>query len=214
MSLDISKLKHVRHRGRKTIAQCPACAEAEHDHKGEHLIINEDGRFGCVLYPGHSADARAHRKRIFEFCGNKEIQPLIVHKPSTLNTPGYPKGIPSVPSGTRSGTLGRLGRVLQTHALQSSEKNGSTDTRLATRCKSGKGVLGVLKEPPHRPLGEHERDLMLRWCDRDIDSLILEARQLFNATVVAIDPPAGANRNPNRHSLERQLTLGFNHMTL
>jgi hypothetical protein len=65
-----------------------------------------------------------------------------------------------------------------------------------------------------RPLSEHERDLMLRWCDRDSDSLILEARQLFNATIVAINPPAGANRNFNRHRLERQLTLGFNHMTL
>jgi hypothetical protein len=79
MSLNISKLKHVRARGTKTIARCPACAETEADKKGEHLVINANGKFGCVVYPGNSADAKAHRKRIFELCGLREIQPLIVH---------------------------------------------------------------------------------------------------------------------------------------
>jgi hypothetical protein len=40
-------------------------------------------------------------------------------------------------------------------------------------------------------------------CDRDSDSLILEARQLFNATIVAINSPAGAIRKLNRHTSER-----------
>ena len=52
MSLDISKLRKVRTRGTKVTAQCPACAESGHDSTNEHLIIYEDGRFGCVVYPG------------------------------------------------------------------------------------------------------------------------------------------------------------------
>src|SRR6266566_9756717 len=79
MSLDVSKLQNVRLRGAKTTARCPACAEAGRDNKGEHLIINVEGQFGCVLYPGHSADARKHRKRIFALCGDRAIKPLIVH---------------------------------------------------------------------------------------------------------------------------------------
>ena len=99
MSLDISKLENVRKRGGKVIARCPACAEAGHDQKGEHLVINADGRFGCVVYPGDSADAKEHRKRIFALCGDREIKPLAVH-----------------PSG-----LGRLGR------LPESSFSGQTD---------------------------------------------------------------------------------------
>jgi hypothetical protein len=79
MSLDVSKLERVCCRGRKTIARCPACAEAGHDRRGEHLFINENGSFGCIIYPGSLPNAKAHRKRIFALCGNREFQPLIVH---------------------------------------------------------------------------------------------------------------------------------------
>jgi hypothetical protein len=64
MSLDISKLKKVCNRGKKITAQCPACAESGRDNKGEHLLINADAGFACVVYPGDSADAKEHRKRI------------------------------------------------------------------------------------------------------------------------------------------------------
>jgi hypothetical protein len=83
MSLDISKLENVRVRGNKVTARCPACEEVGHDQKGEHLVINANGAFGCVVYPGNSADAKAHRKRMFALCGDREIKPLAVH-PSTL----------------------------------------------------------------------------------------------------------------------------------
>jgi len=33
------------------------------DQKGEPLFIYADGRFGCVVYPGESADAKAHRSK-------------------------------------------------------------------------------------------------------------------------------------------------------
>ena len=75
MSLDTSKLENVHG---KVIARCPACAEGGHDQKGEHLVINADGSFGCVLYPGDSADAKAHRKRIFALCGDRTTKPLAV----------------------------------------------------------------------------------------------------------------------------------------
>src|SRR4030095_5455907 len=82
MSLDISKLEHVRGRGKKTIARCPACAEAGEDRKGEHLLINEDGSFGCIIHPGNSPEAKAHRKQIFALCGDREIRPLKVSRRS------------------------------------------------------------------------------------------------------------------------------------
>ena len=68
--LDLNKLEKVRRRGRKYIARCPACAEAGGDRKGEHLFFGEDGRFGCVQFPG--PDGKQHRKRIFELAGIPE----------------------------------------------------------------------------------------------------------------------------------------------
>jgi hypothetical protein len=83
MSLDVSKLTKVRERKGKTVARCPACALSGGDRKCEHLVINEDGRFGCVVYPGRGPDAKAHRRRIFEICGDREIKPLVVQAART-----------------------------------------------------------------------------------------------------------------------------------
>lgn len=66
-ALDITRLEKVRHTGGKTIARCPACAEAERDKAGEHLFIGPDGKFGCVDNPGPQGEA--HRKRIFALIG-------------------------------------------------------------------------------------------------------------------------------------------------
>lgn len=71
MALDPSKLENVQESGRKTIARCPACAEAGADEKGNHLVIREDGRFGCVLHPG--AGGKAHRSRIFALVGIQTV---------------------------------------------------------------------------------------------------------------------------------------------
>ncbi|MCX6993046.1 MAG: AAA family ATPase [Kiritimatiellaeota bacterium] len=67
IGLDISRLEKVRHTGGKTIARCPACAEAGRDKAGEHLFIGPDGKFGCVDNPGPQGEA--HRKRIFVLIG-------------------------------------------------------------------------------------------------------------------------------------------------
>ena len=69
MAIDLSKLENCRSKGHRVIARCPACAEIGHDRKGNHLFINEEGRFGCVVYPG--LDGHEHRKRIFELVGDK-----------------------------------------------------------------------------------------------------------------------------------------------
>lgn len=70
--LDPSKLEAVKQRGEKTIARCPACAEAGADNAGEHLVIYPSGKFGCCACPG---DAE-HRRRIFTLAGTPEAPAL------------------------------------------------------------------------------------------------------------------------------------------
>jgi len=72
--IDLSKLHKPRIKSGKTIAQCPACAETGNDNGADHLFINSDGKFGCVLYQG--ADGNEHRKRIFELAGIPEEKPI------------------------------------------------------------------------------------------------------------------------------------------
>jgi len=86
MGLDISKLENVKQRGNNTIARCPACEEDGGDNKGEHLFINSEGRFGCVLYP--QEEGKLHRKRIFELVGLKKEVPktFTVHKAEKKRT--------------------------------------------------------------------------------------------------------------------------------
>ena len=55
--------------GPAIIARCPACAEDGADDKGEHLIVFDDGRFGCVVYPRGDDESEEHRSRILELVG-------------------------------------------------------------------------------------------------------------------------------------------------
>ena len=73
-TLDLNQLKNMQPKGSKTIAQCPACAEAGGDAKGNHLVITGTGAdgspiFGCVVHRGQNPDATLHRKRILELAG-------------------------------------------------------------------------------------------------------------------------------------------------
>ena len=79
-TLDHARLKNVHSAGAKIIAQCPACAEAGGDKAGEHLVITEAGKFGCIKYQG--PDGEAHRKRIFAMVGlsAKREQPRPTHR--------------------------------------------------------------------------------------------------------------------------------------
>jgi len=187
MSLDISKLENVRKRGAKAIARCPACAEVGHDQKGEHLVINADGSFGCVVYPGDSADAKEHRKRIFALCGDRGIKPLAV-RPAGLGRLGRLRESHSAVTTIKTGLLGRLGRLFQTHSGTELTHAGGNDDRTTEKLNDFKGgVPGVLSDQtatPRRPLSERERSLLMRWCGTDDDAIILEARSLFNGTIV------------------------------
>lgn len=65
MALDLNRLEKVRTASGKTIARCPACAEADGDREGKHLAIFADGRFACVTHQGD----KEHRRRVFELAG-------------------------------------------------------------------------------------------------------------------------------------------------
>ena len=67
MIIDILKLENCKKFGNKIVSRCPACQELGQDKTGNHLIIYEDGRFGCVVYP--SGSGTEHRKRIFQLIG-------------------------------------------------------------------------------------------------------------------------------------------------
>ena len=187
MSLDISKLKNAHTRGDKTIAQCPACAEVGHDQKGEHLFINADGRFGCVVYPGSSTEAKEHRKRIFALCGDREIKPLVTHR--TTETASVGRSGRSFQSHSeiapiKTGLLGRLGRVFETHA----RRNAETQTSDFALAKQNEFTIGVPAVPesrlvPHRPLSQRERATLAR-AGAENDPLIVTALNLFKATIV------------------------------
>jgi hypothetical protein len=159
MSLDISKLKNVCAHGDKTTAGCPACAEAGHDQKGEHLVINADGSFGCVVYPGDSAEAKGHRKRIFALCGDRKIKPLIVRSP-VLGRLGQVDQSHSAGEPLKTGLLGRLGRVFQTH-LEAEQIHGDREDRKAKKlndCEKGvPGVPNMSAGEPHKPYTGRER---------------------------------------------------------
>jgi hypothetical protein len=159
MSLDISKLEHVHAHGGKTTARCPACAEGGHDQSGEHLVINADGSFGCVVYPGDSTEAKAHRKRIFALCGDLEIRPLLVH-PADLGRLGRVNQSQLSDQPLKTGLLGRLGRLFQTH-LEAEQMHGDREDRKAKKlndCERGvPGVPNMSAGEPHKPHTERER---------------------------------------------------------
>lgn len=85
MSLNILKLENCNKKSGKAVARCPACAEMGQDRQGNHLILYDNGRFGCVKYQGN--EGIEHRKRIFQLVGeSKEIKIIIdVKNPSQLS---------------------------------------------------------------------------------------------------------------------------------
>ncbi|MCG2713755.1 MAG: hypothetical protein L6308_02780 [Candidatus Omnitrophica bacterium] len=108
MGLDLFKLEKVRRRGLNINARCPACAEAGHDRKGEHLFINDTGQFGCVLFPGQ--DGQQHRQRIFELVGVKEVsgKGFQIRKAVSFLVAG--------PTIIQKDILGHLGHIKSIHA--------------------------------------------------------------------------------------------------
>ena len=135
MALDITKLENVKEQAGKIIARCPACAEGDQDKKGEHLFINDENCFGCVVYPGEAG--REHRQRIFALVGIKttgtyiDVQWVENRQPNII--------IPDV--------LGRLGRLnltsfekIENNKLDSMQKDYSNDVpSVPDQCTSNTG---------------------------------------------------------------------------
>ncbi len=63
--IDLIKLENAVAMAGKTIARCPACAADGHDSTGNHLVVFEDGRYGCVCHPGDTE----HRRKIWMLVG-------------------------------------------------------------------------------------------------------------------------------------------------
>lgn len=59
----------LRKQGAKMVGQCPVCAQAGGDKQRNHLVVQADGRFGCVVHPGPSG--KEHRRQIFQLIGDK-----------------------------------------------------------------------------------------------------------------------------------------------
>ena len=186
MSLDFSKLQNLRIRGEKTTARCPACAESGGDNKGEHLIINPQGRFGCVVYAGKGPDAKQHRRRIFALCGDRELKPLLIRpaiKPPSSGRSGRPFQSHSTNAPAKTGLLGRLGRAFGSHARRHPKIQGGVFLG-AQQNDSGTCVPAVPTEvKAHRPLSEREWAILVR-AGAENDPLIISALNLFDATVV------------------------------
>lgn len=163
MGLDESKLESMKRQGKALVARCPACAEEGHDHKGNHLFIAGDGRFGCVLYPG--AQGSSHRKRIFELVGIKE-------RNSTGKDGIGPVRSKDVkpPEVVETGVLGRLGRL----ELGSKEIKKDTCAGLIGDCKSYLSSKKPVPNVPEEPI------------DADTLQTIDFIKKCFNGNVVRI----------------------------
>jgi hypothetical protein len=187
MSLDISKLQNLRMRGEKTTARCPACAESGGDKKGEHLIINPQGHFGCVVYAGNGAEAKEHRRRIFALCGDRKIKPLVIYlaeETAASGRSGRPFQSHSEEAPIKTGLLGRLGRVFQSH-LERRREIEASGFPLLQQNDIRSAVPAVLESEvrPNRPLTDREI-LLLRRAGAENDPIIITALNLFNATIV------------------------------
>jgi len=145
--------------------------------------MNADGRFACVVYPGDSADAKEHRRRIFALCGDRQAKPLVVRPAAGKTALGSALETHSTLAPLKTDLLGRLGQLFETHLEQHQEIEDVLPARELS--DSERGVLTVLKPPvrPNRPLAEREL-LLLRHAGMENDELAITALNLFNATIV------------------------------
>ena len=145
MSLDPSRLENVRQCGGKTIARCPACAEEDRDTKGVHLIIYQDGKFGCITCPG--APGHEHRKRILALAGDPATRRrgaclILIHRPAALMKPKSPE---------REVDLGRIVRVdpARLQSRLADDVGGADDSLPEIACDpDNSGRLGRLFPTP------------------------------------------------------------------
>lgn len=190
MSLDIARLEKVRQVGGKTIARCPACAEDGNDEKGEHLVIMQDGRFGCVAHPG--AAGKSHRQRIFALAGEAHARTrgaciVRVRRPATSNL----RQIAGLLDG-----IGRFGRVSATYARtreQNTVHEGEMHTDMFTHTRESEKTPSKPSSPSN-DIRTQRRQMPPPECG---DPLMATALATFNgprqsdAVAQDIDPETG-----------------------
>ena len=168
----MSKLENVKHHSTKVIARCPACAETGNDRKGEHLFIEQNGKFGCVVFQG--TDGHKHRQRIFELVGIKTDVPsgFKIRTPSPLS------------SGNKviqKDILGRLGHIQSTHARK------VIDDSSFKKETSNEPLTGVPPVPENSQHLYSTAELeMLQGIGIESLQRIDEVKRLFNSTVVSV----------------------------
>ena len=172
MGLDLSKLENVKEHGSKVIARCPACAETGNDRKGEHLFIEQGGRFGCVVFPGH--EGHKHRQRIFELAGIKTGVPTGFKIRKPLSRSPDNKTI-------QKDILGRLGHVQSTHARKTFDEPIPKKENLDEPINS---VPAVSENSRH--LYSPSELEMLQGIDAESLQRIDEVKRIFNGTVVSV----------------------------
>lgn len=192
MTLDLNKLERVRRRGSNIIARCPACAEAGGDRKAEHLFINGQDKFGCVLFPGD--EGQAHRKRIFELAGvmDKQTHRFEVRKPGIHKT-GQKIVMKDI--------LGHLGHFKSAHA----RKDLNTLQVDADLPKKRKETVPPVPEvPPARQLNVSftpEEERLLAGLDAESLDKIRLVKYYFGGRVTAFKKAGqGAGLNQTGHA--------------
>ena len=178
MGLDVSKLEKVRRRGSNTIARCPACAEAGNDRKGEHLFINDEGQFGCVLYPG--PEGSAHRQRIFELAGIKDMlrKGFEIKKPCATS-PG--------PMVIQNDILGHLGHFNSTHARKSLNAPAIKDNSQEDLKETVPSDPEPNPEQQRKVTFTKEEERLLVGIDAESLEKVRMIKDIFNGTVVAVN---------------------------
>ncbi len=167
MSLDLSKLQNVREQGGKTIARCPACAERGMDETGEHLIIQPDGRFGCVVHPG--AGGKPHRQRIAKLVGSRGVPVINVRvaslAPTNAGTPlpimqrpreSLPKPYSEPRPSLRNETRPQPQLAPPVYSLECGEPNFREPEK-------GEWIVGLYREDDGTPVP------LLLWADPKVD---------------------------------------------
>jgi hypothetical protein len=172
MAIDLSKLENVKQHGSKVIARCPACAETGNDRKGEHLFIEQSGRFGCVVFPG--TEGHSHRQRIFELVGIKTGVPngFKIRNPSPIASDNKP---------IQKDILGHLGHVQSTHARKASDN----PIILKEERNELSNSVPAVPEDNQFCFTPDELD-MLRGIDLESLKHIDEVKRLLNGTVVSV----------------------------
>jgi hypothetical protein len=186
MALDVSKLHKATWTGGKLIAQCPACAEAGADKKGDHLFVrNQDGsgEYGCVMHPG--PEGHAHRRRIFELAGEEEAPKAPVFHgrlrfassiasskapaPAAIAKPVLPPPPPiKFPQDMRPPLADELCALADQRGIPS-------EAGLMEAAAAGHLFIGTLQDMPEG--GENERHDVPAWIVTDSSRLVAQARR-------------------------------------